>query len=207
VSSKAEPASAEMRWLEQAQHDMDLLVIDEADAVQRVLDTRLVQTEQLVATENGWSHRMAGYTNDALAGLAMAPAADPDVQEWHEHLQIHQQAVFPLNRLALDPGARQLRSLLGDSTFTAHSRLRQAARMLHGLPRRGEGDKSTEDAAEDFYQKQLQDPDWTQDEVHTILPRSVAVSLIGPRGRDFRGNRHGRPRQPGHFLSVTPRAG
>src|SRR5713101_5875960 len=29
--------------------------------------------------------------------------------------------------------------------------------MLHGLPRHGEGDKAAEDAAEDFYQKQLQD--------------------------------------------------
>jgi hypothetical protein len=157
VSSKADPASAEMRWLEQAQHNMDLLVIDEADAVQRVLDTRFVQTEQLVATDKGWSHRMAGYTNDALAGLAMAPAVDPGVQQWHEYLQIHQQAVFMLNRLALAPAGRQLRDLLGDSTFTAHSLFRQAARMLHGLPRRGEGDKATEDAAEDFYQRQLQD--------------------------------------------------
>jgi hypothetical protein len=157
VSSKADPASAEMRWLEQAQHDMDLLVIDEADAVQRVLDHRFVQTEQLVAPDKGWSHRMAGYTNDALAGLAMAPAVDPEVQQWHEYLQIHQQAVFMLNRLALAPDGRQLRDLLGDSTFTAHSLFRQAARMLHGLPRRGEGDKATEDAAEDFYQRQLQD--------------------------------------------------
>jgi hypothetical protein len=157
VSSKAEPATAEMRWFEQAQHDMDLLVIDEADAVQRVLDHRFVQTEQLVATEKGWSHRMAGYTNDALAGLAMAPVVDPEVQQWHEYLQIHQQAVFMLNRLALAPDGRQLRELLGDSTFTAHSLFRQAARMLHGLPRRQEGDKATEDAAEDFYQKQLQD--------------------------------------------------
>ena len=44
----------------------------------------------------------------------MAPAADQDVQEWHEHLQIHRQAVFMLHRLALDPGARELRNLLGD---------------------------------------------------------------------------------------------
>ena len=42
-----------MRWLEQTQHDMDLLIIDEADAVQRVLETRFVQTEQLVATDEG----------------------------------------------------------------------------------------------------------------------------------------------------------
>jgi hypothetical protein len=157
VASKAEPASAEMRWLEQAQHDMDLMIIDEADAVQRVLDTRFVQTEQLVATERGWSHRMAGHTNDALAGMGMAPAADPEVQQWHEFLQIHQQAVFTLNRLALAPAGRQLRDLLGDATFTAHSLFRQVARMLHGLPRHGDGDKAAEDAAEEFYQKQLQD--------------------------------------------------
>jgi hypothetical protein len=156
VASKADPASAEMRWLEQAQHDMDLMIIDEADAVQRVLDTRFVQDEELVATEKGWSHRMAGHTNTALAGTGMAPAADPDVQRWHEYLQIHQQAVFTLNRLALAPSAREFRDLLGRATFTAHSLFRLAARMLHGLPQAVEGDKATEDAAEDFYQKHLQ---------------------------------------------------
>lgn len=156
VASKADPSSAEMRWLEQAQHDMDLMIIDEADAVQQVLDTRFVQDEELVATEKGWSHRMTGHTNTALAGTGMAPAADPDVQRWHEYLQIHQQAVFTLNRLALSPAAQQLRDLLGGATFTAHSLFRQAARMLHGLPRTGEGDKTAEDAAEDFYQKHLQ---------------------------------------------------
>jgi len=72
------------------------------------------------------------------------------VQQWHEFLQIHQQAVFTLNRLALAPAGRQLRDLLGDATFTAHSLFRQVARMLHGLPRHGEGDKAAEDAAEDF---------------------------------------------------------
>ena len=33
----------------------------------------------------------------------MAPAVDPEVQQWHEYLQIHQQAVFTLYRLALSP--------------------------------------------------------------------------------------------------------
>jgi hypothetical protein len=157
VASKADPASAEMRWFEQAQHHMDLMVIDEADAVQRVFDSKFVQDEELVATEKGWSHRMTGHTNTALAGTGMAPAADPDVGRWHEYLQIHQQAVFTLNRLALAPSAQGLRNLLGGATFTAHSLFRQAARMLHSLPRAGdEGDKATEDAAEDFYQKHLQ---------------------------------------------------
>jgi hypothetical protein len=156
VSSKADPASTQMRWLEQAQHDMDLMIIDEADSVQRVLDHRFVQDEELVATEKGWTHRMLGHTNTALAGTGMAPAADPEVQRWHEYLQIHQQAVFALNRLALQPSAREFRELLGRSTFTAHSLFRLAARILHGLPQAVEGDKATEDVAEDFYQKHLQ---------------------------------------------------
>src|SRR5712691_5521903 len=154
--SKAGPSTAQMRWLEQVQHEMDLLIIDEADAVQRVFDSRFVQDEELVATENGWSHRMASHTNTALAGSGMAPATDPAVQQWHEYLQIHQQAVFTLNRLALSRSGEALRAHLGGATFTAHSLFRNAARMLHGLPQAGEGDKATEDEAEDFYQKHLQ---------------------------------------------------
>jgi pPIWI RE three-gene island domain Z len=157
VTSRADPADGEMRWLEQVQHDMDLLIVDEADAVQQVLDSRFVQAEELVAGENGWTHRMAGYTNTALARTSMAPAADPEVQRWHEYWQIHQQAVFTLYRLALSSPGKALQDVLGNAPFTAHSLFRQAARILFGLPRSGEGDKAAEDAAEDFYQQQLQD--------------------------------------------------
>ena len=48
VGTKADPAEADVRWLEQVQHDMDLLILDEADAVQQVLDDRFVQEENLV---------------------------------------------------------------------------------------------------------------------------------------------------------------
>jgi restriction endonuclease in pPIWI_RE module len=157
VGTKADPASADVRWLEQAQHDMDLLIIDEADAVQQVLDQRFVQAEDLVGGEGGWTHRMDDYTNSAMARLSMAQVSDPQVQEWYELLQIHEQAVFTLYRLALSPGGKALRDLLGDGTFTAHSLFRQAARMLHGLPHNGDGDKAVEDSAEDFYQRFLQD--------------------------------------------------
>jgi hypothetical protein len=157
VDSKARPATASMRWFEQVQHDMDLIIFDEADAVQQVFDRKFVQTEELVAPVKGWSHRMAGHTNDAMAGLSMAPVVNPDVQKWHEFLQIHQKAVFMLNQLALSAEGEQLKKLLGGATFTAHSLLRHAARMLYGLPVTGEGDKDTEDAAENFYQQHLQD--------------------------------------------------
>ena len=46
VGTKADPADADVRWLEQVQHDMDLLIIDEADAVQQVLDDRFVQERE-----------------------------------------------------------------------------------------------------------------------------------------------------------------
>jgi hypothetical protein len=157
VDSKARPAVASMRWFEQIQHDMDLIIFDEADAVQQVFDDKFVQTEELVAPVKGWSHRMAGHTNDALAGLSMAPVVDPEVQKWHEFLQIHQKAVFMLNQLALSEEGERLKKLLGGATFTAHSLFRHAARMLYGLPVTGEGDKDTEDAAENFYQQHLQD--------------------------------------------------
>lgn len=157
VGSKADPAGADVRWFEQVQHDMDLLIIDEADAVQQVLDQRFVQAEDLVAGESGWTHRMDGYTNTAMARTSMAPASDPSVQQWYEFLQIHEQAVFTLYRVALSEDGKALRDLLGEGTFTAHSLFRQAARMLFGLPHSGDGDKAVEDSAEDFYQRHLQD--------------------------------------------------
>jgi hypothetical protein len=51
VSSRAEPAMASVRWFEAAQGHIDLMIIDEADAVQQVLDGRFVQTERLVSAD------------------------------------------------------------------------------------------------------------------------------------------------------------
>ncbi|MFI7590235.1 hypothetical protein [Micromonospora sp. NPDC049359] len=157
IASRAEPADASMRWFEAFQPHTDLLVIDEADAVQQVLDSRFVQTEPLVAAGKGWTHRMVQHTNAALDNQSMAPAADDEVDRWHTQLQIHQNAVFVLNRLALSPPGQRLKELLGDAPFTAHSLLRRVARTLFGLPSRGEGDKRVEDLADDFYRHELQE--------------------------------------------------
>ncbi len=158
LASRAEPSTAAARWFEAAQWHLDLLIVDEADAVQQVFDARFVQTEHLVGgAAKGWSHRMVERTNDGLARQNMAPAADPEVRRWNEQLQIHEQAVFNLNGLALSPLGQQLKDLLGDAPFTAHSLWRRVARALHGLPKRGEGDKPREDLADDFYRQHLQD--------------------------------------------------
>ncbi len=157
IATRAEPAEASMRWFEAVQAHTDLLVIDEADAVQQVLDSRFVQTEPLVAAGKGWTHRMVQHTNAALDDQSMAPAADDEVDRWHTQLQIHQGAVFILNRLALSPSGQRLKELLGDAPFTAHSLLRRVARTLFGLPSRGEGDKRVEDLADDFYRQEFQE--------------------------------------------------
>jgi hypothetical protein len=157
LASRAEPATASARWFEAVQWQIDLLIIDEADAVQQVFDGKFVQTEQLVTKGKGWSHRMVDYTNEGMAAQDMAPAPDPEVHRWHERLQAHYGAVFNLNRLALSEPGEPLKELLGDAPFTAHSLFRQVARALYGLPRWREGDKRVEDLAEDFYRDRLQD--------------------------------------------------
>ena len=64
-----------MRWLEQAQHDMDLVIIDEADAVQQVLDSRFVQDEELVAT----GQRVRPIMNEILQGKGLVEVAEDKV--------------------------------------------------------------------------------------------------------------------------------
>ncbi|MFY1574220.1 hypothetical protein ACN26Z_04940 [Verrucosispora sp. WMMD703] len=110
-----------------------------------------------MAAGKGWTHRMVQHTNAALDNQSMAPAADDEVDRWHTQLQIHQNAVFVLNRLALSPSGQRLKELLGDAPFTAHSLLRRVARTLFGLPSRGDGNKRVEDLADDFYRHELQE--------------------------------------------------
>ncbi|MEU4157864.1 hypothetical protein [Actinoplanes sp. NPDC026670] len=157
LASRAEPATVATRWLELVQGVLDWLIIDEADSVQQVFDSHFVQTEHLVGGPDGWSHRMVEVTNAALARLHMAPAADDKVQRWYEHLQIHQQAVFGLNRLALSEAGESLRELLGEAPFTAHALWRRVVRALFGLPQKRRGLKEREDRADEFYRLLLQD--------------------------------------------------
>lgn len=155
LRSRAKPATVAVRWFEAAQWHIDLLIIDEADAAQQVFDNCFVQQERLVGTGEGWSHRMVELTNEALAERGMAPSAEAEVRRWNEYLQIHENAVFKLNSLALSPADDALRTVLGDAPFTAPSLWRRVVQTLHGL-RGGEGDKAVEEAADRFYRQHLQ---------------------------------------------------
>ena len=57
--------------------------------------------------------------------------------------------------------------------------------MLSGLPRHGEGDKTVEDAAEDFYQQQLQDfaEEPVGDRAHPLQSVVAALTVI-PRDEE-----------------------
>ncbi|MEY9861471.1 hypothetical protein ABH935_007112 [Catenulispora sp. GAS73] len=156
IASRAEPADESMRWFEAVQKYIDLLIVDEADSVQQVFDQRFIQTVSLVDPDHGWTHRMEVETSRAMGRLSMNPSPDSDVIRWHERLRIHGNAVFWLNSLALSPDGEALKELLGSAPFTSHALLRRACRMLFGLPRTGDGDKETEDLAEDFYREHLQ---------------------------------------------------
>ena len=186
VASRAEPHRASVRWFEAAQGHIDLMVIDEADAVQQVLDGRFVQTEGLVSKDKGWTYRMVGYTNESMAAQDLAPTADPEAWRWYEQLQMHQQAVFTLNRLALSPEGEALKELLGDKPFTAHSLFRQVARALFGLSANGEEeDKTAEDLAEDFYRQHLQDFAESPHEVPGHGLTLVVAELTRPIRNDY----------------------
>lgn len=180
VASRAQPAEESMRWFEAVQKYIDLLVIDEADGVQQVFDTRFVQTVSLVDPDRGWSHRMLASTGAALASMAMAPAPSADVRLWHELLQIHDKAVFGISRLALSADAGALKKLLGDAPFTAHSLLRRVCRMLFGLPNSGEGDKDTEDLAEDYYKDHLQEFAEQPLQATDSVLAEVVAALVAP---------------------------
>ena len=158
VGTKADPADADVRWLEQVQHDMDLLIIDEADAVQQVLDDRFVQEENLVSGEDGWTHRMVDYTNKAMARMQHgARPAIPRSSSGTSSCSSTSRLSSPCTGSPCPRAGKRYGTCWAAATFTAHSLFRQAARMLFGLPRHGEGDKAVEDMAEDFYQQHLQD--------------------------------------------------
>lgn len=156
LRSRAKPVTVSVRWFEAAQWHLDLLIIDEADAVQQVFDNCFIQQEHLVGTGEGWSHRMVEITNESLAERGMAPSAETEVRRWNEYLQIHENAAFKLNSLALSPAGDALRTILGDAPFTAPSLWRRAVRTLYGLSDDGEGDQAVEEAADTFYRQHIQ---------------------------------------------------
>ncbi|MEV6987018.1 hypothetical protein AB0M95_37980 [Sphaerisporangium sp. NPDC051017] len=158
MSSWARPAAVRMRWIEAAQHHLDLLLVDEADEVQRAFDSKFLQNEVLALPDRGWSDRTAREMGDGLDQRWRLPLLNDNVEKFEEWSRRHGQALTRLYLLIIDPQDTSLLTLVKEGPFTAHSLLLRVARTLHGLnPRREEHDRpEQEEAADTFFQDRLE---------------------------------------------------
>ncbi|MEU6825453.1 hypothetical protein ABZ921_32965 [Streptomyces atriruber] len=158
LHSKASWSAASMRIIERFQHDLDLLLVDEADEVQRNLDDAFLQQRVLTAPRDGWSTRTRHSIAESLDHRWHLPLNHPDVQRYEELERRHGEARIRLYQLLVDQDGAPLRELLGQGPFSGHTLLRQLARALHGLRDRSEYTKSPEreDLAQDFFDARLQ---------------------------------------------------
>lgn len=158
LHSKASWSAANMRVIERFQHDLDLLLVDEADEVQRNLDDAFLQQRVLTAPRDGWSTRTRHSVAESLDHRWHLPLNDPDVQRYEELERRHGEARIRLYQLLVDEEGAPLRDLLGRGPFSGHTLLRQLARALHGLGERSEHTRSPEleDLAQDFFEARLQ---------------------------------------------------
>ncbi|MFE4331391.1 hypothetical protein ACFRQM_18770 [Streptomyces sp. NPDC056831] len=158
LHSKASWSAANMRVIERFQHDLDLLLVDEADEVQRNLDDAFLQQRVLTAPRDGWSTRTRHSVAESLDHRWHLPLNNPDVQRYEELERRHGQARVRLYQLLVDEEGAPLRDLLSRGPFSGHTLLRQLARALHGLGERSEHHKSPEleDLAQDFFEARLQ---------------------------------------------------
>ncbi|WP_433091190.1 hypothetical protein [Streptomyces shenzhenensis] len=158
LHSKAGWSAANMRVIERFQHDLDLLLVDEADDVQRNLDNAFLQQRVLTAPRDGWSTRTRHSVAESLDHRWHLPLNNPDVQRFEELERRHGQARIRLYQLLVDEEGAPLRDMLGRGPFSGHTLLRHLARGLHGLRERSEHQKSPqlEDQAQDFFEARLQ---------------------------------------------------
>jgi hypothetical protein len=171
IASRAEPSVATMRWLEACQHHTDLIIVDEADTVQQDLDQRFLQSETLVAPNEGWADRtsrskLTGFDRDQRRQLL-----NPNVQRFNQFDQVHQPAIDKLYELVLSKDNQVLVDVIGKAPFSGYSLLLQVARIMHGLPLRRMEDDAAEEAAEDFFHQHLER---LEDEPFGAAPKEFA---------------------------------
>lgn len=159
ITSKAVPATEEMRWLEACQHHADLVVVDEADRVQKVFDDQFVQSEQLVASDRGWTDHTLIHLQRALSRMDRVPMRFEEVQRFsrlgHELLE----AVDELYTVLVSdaPANEQLRKTLDKNPFTGFNLLRRLSWELFGLPYGETVELEDEQPAEDFFTEHLEE--------------------------------------------------
>ncbi|MFG2836396.1 hypothetical protein ACGFYE_15540 [Streptomyces zaomyceticus] len=162
LASAAEPAAYTARWITAVQHELDLLVVDEADKVMSQFDTKFLHHEPLTQPD-GWSSRIAVAWHEGLATTWYRPLAHKHGQRFQQYATYHSQALaglLPLLMLPADetPEGREaakeaLAETVDDGPFSGHTLLTRLARLLHGIEDYAEREEDSErwEAAEQYF--------------------------------------------------------
>lgn len=162
VSSRMEGASYRARQIEVIQHELGLLLVDEADKVMGDFDQRFLLQEPLTFP-GGWSARTAIACHDGLDATWHQPLIHSDVRRYQRHMLRHSQALAGLYPLLVVPpdkssqgnGGRKgrggedlLAEIVAEGPFSGFSLLSRLARAMHGVTTLQERpDQATEEEA------------------------------------------------------------
>ncbi|MEH0507243.1 hypothetical protein [Streptomyces scabiei] len=163
LASRAEPASYKTQWVIPAQHELDLLVADEADQVMTQFDKAFMHHEPLTSPD-GWSSRIALAWYEGLARTWYRPMADRQGRRYQQYATYHAEALAGLLPLLMRPsaegqeeargsGSELLEEVTADGPFSGHTLLMQLARALHGITSRVEEQQQSHlwERAEEYF--------------------------------------------------------
>ncbi|MGW5488595.1 pPIWI_RE_Z domain-containing protein [Streptosporangium sandarakinum] len=174
ISTMMPQSHIEVRVIEAAQHHLDVVLVDEADAVQQQFDDRFMLHEILSQPGRGWSHRVGDRIGQRLEHSHFLDLLDPVFTAGDKHFRRHDQAMRELYRLLIAPDAHGLRALIAEGPFTGYSLLRRLTRSLHGLgertkfTRKAEVEKAADHYFETHFESQVTAPfrapadDWAE---------------------------------------------
>ncbi|MFH8747464.1 hypothetical protein ACH4GK_09510 [Streptomyces rimosus] len=180
VSSRMEGSSYRARQIEAIQHELGLLLVDEADKVMGDFDQRFMLQEPLTFP-GGWSARTAIACHDSLDATWHEPLTHPDVRSYQRHMQRHHQALAGLYPLLVTTPTRKkpdkrskgqgkgargrkgqgdedlLSEIVSEGPFSGFSLLNRLARSLHGITTLQErpDQAEKEEAADRFFEEFL----------------------------------------------------
>ncbi|QZY15140.1 hypothetical protein [Streptomyces decoyicus] len=164
LAGGAEPATYTARWITAAQHELDFLVVDEADQVMSQFDTKFLHHEPLTHPD-GWSSRSAVAWHDGLARTWYRPIAHKHGQRYQQYSTYHSQALAGLLPLLMLPsgdsadakaaGNELLAEIVEEGPFSGHTLLTQLARVLHGIESRSEREEHSAlwEKAEQYFEE------------------------------------------------------
>ncbi|MFJ6616216.1 hypothetical protein ACIQOW_01365 [Kitasatospora sp. NPDC091335] len=163
LMSRAQPAAYRARWATVFQHELDLLIVDEADQVMTQFDTKFMHQEPLTAPD-GWSSRLAIAWAESLGRTWYAAMGDKKGQRYQRYVNHHTQALAGLLPLLLPPADAKdgsaddtdmLGAVVADGPFNGFTLLMHLARALHGIVGRSEREHDAHlwQQAEEYFQR------------------------------------------------------